>query len=355
MHENYMRRCFELARQGMGSVSPNPMVGAVIVKNGKIIAEGFHEKHGGPHAEANAFLNALEDVVGATLYVNLEPCCHTKKLTPPCAPQIIEKKISHVVVSNVDPNPQVAGLGLDLLRASGIQVTTGVLESEGAELNEIFFHRMKTGRPFVHLKAAATLDGKIALSSGESKWITGPEARSDSHWGRHSCDAIAVGAETLRKDDPALTVRIREKAIPKQPYRLIFTKSGDLPPQSQVFTDEFRHRTLIVTGEATVISVLPPQQVIRLKNLAPLDFDELFTKLFAAGIYSLWLEGGSKLQSQFLAARLVDRMTLYLAPKIMGQGVPLFTHTSSSLAGLPTLSQPTLQMLGEDLKITGRL
>ncbi len=355
MHETYMRRCFELARQGMGQVSPNPMVGAVIVKNGKIIAEGFHQKHGDPHAEANAFLNAKEDVAGATLYVNLEPCCHTKKLTPPCAPQIIAKKIAHVVVSNVDPNPQVSGLGLDLLRTSGIQVTTGVLEDEGAELNEIFFHRMKTARPFVHLKAAATLDGKIALPSGESKWITGPEARADGHWGRHSCDAVVVGAETLRKDDPALTVRVREKAIAKQPYRVIFTKSGALPFQSQVFTDEFRHRTLIVTGEATPITVLPPQQVIRLKNLEPLDFDELFSKLLESGIYSLWLEGGSKLQSQFLAAKLVDRITLYLAPKIMGQGLPLFTHTSPTLAGLPTLSQPSVQMLGEDLKITGRL
>ena len=163
MHETFMRRCFELARLGLGQVSPNPMVGAVLVKNGKIIGEGWHTHHGAPHAEPACFAQATEDPTGATLYVNLEPCCHTKKLTPPCVPLVISKNIHKVVISNLDPNPQVAGQGVAQLRAAGIEVEVGVLEADGAELNEIFFHRMRTGRPFVHLKTAASQDGKTCL------------------------------------------------------------------------------------------------------------------------------------------------------------------------------------------------
>jgi diaminohydroxyphosphoribosylaminopyrimidine deaminase/5-amino-6-(5-phosphoribosylamino)uracil reductase len=355
MHEYFMRRCFELARLGVGLVSPNPLVGAVIVKNGKIIGEGFHARHGFPHAEPSAFANATEDVTGATLYVNLEPCCHTKKLTPPCVPLVIEKKIKEVVICNLDPNPAVAGKGVELLKAAGIQVTTGVLETEGESLNEIFFHRMRTGLPFITLKSAATLDGKTAMPNGESKWITGEEARRDGHLGRLKHDAIMIGAETLRKDDPALTVRLIGKTIERMPYRLILTKSGNLPKNSQVFNDEFRHRTFVVTDAHTKIEALPPQQVIRLATLEPFPFEEFYQKLSDLNIYSLWLEGGSTLHSLFLNERQVQRLVLYLAPKIMGEGKSLFHHQSSSLAELPRLDKMEVQMLGADLKISGRI
>lgn len=355
MHELFMRRCFELARLGTGRVSPNPLVGVVIVKNGKIIGEGFHERHGGAHAEPNAFKNATEDVTGATLYTNLEPCCHTKKLTPPCAPLVIEKKISHVVICNLDPNPSVAGQGAEQLKAAGIQVTTGVLEQEGEALNQIFFHRMRTGRPLVHLKSAATLDGKTALPSGESKWITGPEAREDGHRGRLQYDAVMIGAETLRKDNPQLTVRLPGLTPERMPFRVVLSRTGALPKDAQIFNDEFRHRTLVVTGPEAKIDVLPPQQVIRLSNLDSFPFDEFYKKLAEHGIHSLWLEGGAGLHSLFLHHKQVDRITLYLAPKIMGEGRPLFTHTTSTLAEMLTLEKTEVLALGADIKLTARL
>ncbi|MBY0515965.1 MAG: bifunctional diaminohydroxyphosphoribosylaminopyrimidine deaminase/5-amino-6-(5-phosphoribosylamino)uracil reductase RibD [Bacteriovoracaceae bacterium] len=348
-----MRRCFDLAKRGAGLVSPNPLVGAVAVRDGKIIAEGLHARHGDPHAEAHLFLNAKVDLAGATLYVNLEPCCHTKKLTPPCAPQIIEKKIAHVVIANLDPNPQVSGGGVKMLEAAGIKVTTGVLKDEGERLNEIFFHRMRTGLPFIHLKSAATLDGKTALPSGESKWITSDFSRQDSHYGRRLYDAIVVGAQTIRSDNPQLNVRLKGEVIEKQPYRLIFTKSGKLPREAQVFTDENRHRTIIVTDLHTTIDALPPQQVIRLETLEPFPFEKFNEQLFERGIYSLWLEGGADLHSLFLQYKKVNRMTLYLAPKIMGEGKAMFTHSEDSLQNLLTLEGMDIQLLGSDLKVTG--
>lgn len=355
MHELFMRRCFELARQGTGRVSPNPLVGVVIVKNGKIIGEGFHERHGGAHAEPNAFKNATEDVAGATLYTNLEPCCHTKKITPPCAPLVIEKKIAHVVICNLDPNPSVAGQGAEQLKAAGIQVTTGVLEQEGEALNEIFFHRMRSGRPLVHLKSAATLDGKTALPSGESKWITGPEAREDGHRGRLQHDAVVIGAETLRQDDPALTVRLPGFVPERMPFRVVLTRTGLLPKAAQIFNDEFRHRTLVVTDSATKIDVLPPQQVVRLSTLNPFPFDEFYKKLAEHGIHSLWLEGGATLHSLFLQHKQVDRLTLYLAPKIMGEGRPLFHFLSPHISSLIQLDRQELMAVGHDIKITAHL
>ncbi len=335
-------------------VSPNPMVGAVLVKDGRIIGEGFHAKHGGPHAEPACFDSCTEDPAGATLYVNLEPCCHTKKLTPPCAPLLVFKKVAQVVISNLDPNPAVAGKGVEQLRAAGINVTVGALEAEGERLNEAFFHRMRQGTTYVHVKAAATLDGKSALPDGTSKWITGEEARLDVHRQRLLHDAILVGGETVRQDDPALTVRLPGVKIAKQPYRLILTRSGKLPATSQVFTDEFRHRTLVVTGTDVQVDVLPPQQVIRLPCLDPLPFPEFYAQLAAFGIHSLWVEGGSHIHSLFLAVQQAHRMTLYFAPKIMGEGRPLFTHAAPPLSRLPHLIQTETATLGADWRISGK-
>ncbi len=354
MHETFMHRCFELALKGAGMVSPNPMVGAVLVRDGLIIAEGYHAKHGGPHAEAALFQNYPETTLSdCTLYINLEPCSHTKKLTPPCAPQIIERKIKRVVISNIDPNPQVAGSGVKLLEAAGIEVISGVLAEEGEKLNEIFFHRMRTGLPFITLKAASTLDGKIALSNGESKWITSPEARLDAHSGRLLHDAVMIGAETLRRDNPALTVRLPGMSLEKQPCRLILTASGKIPKDVQVFTDEHRHRTFVITHLETTIDFLPPQQVIRLSTLRPFPFEELYQKLAALGIHSLWLEGGSNLHTLFLSQKQITKLQLYLAPKLMGQGINLFDFKLPDIASLIEIKQTDVSLIGRDIKITG--
>lgn len=350
MHETYMRRCFELARQGLGRVSPNPMVGAVLVKDGRIIGEGFHARHGAPHAEPDCFANATEDPAGATLYVNLEPCCHTKKLTPPCVPLVLSKKIAQVVISNLDPNPAVAGEGVRQLEAAGVHVTVGVLSDEGERLNEIFFHRMRTGKPFVTLKTAATLDGKIAQPSGESKWITGPEARLDGHWGRLAHDAVMIGAETLRNDDPELTVRIPGVDVERMPWRIVLTQTGNVPADAKLLKGE---RVIIVTGTAKV--GVTEAQVMRLSKLEPFPFDEFYSKLQELGIHSLYLEGGRGLHSLFMANKQVDRLTLYLNPRIMGEGLSMFTHSSKVLSEMMALENLTVTSCGKDLKINGLL
>lgn len=343
-----MRRSFELARRGLGQVSPNPLVGAVLVKDGKVIGEGHHERHGSQHAEPACFANATADPTGATLYVNLEPCCHTNKLTPPCAPMVIQKKVARVVIANLDPNPMVAGQGVKQLRDAGIDVVTGILEAEGVALNEIFFHRMRTGLPFVHLKTALSLDGKTAKSDGSSKWITGAESRLDSHWGRLAYDAIVIGAQTLRTDNPALTVRLPGVAVPRPPWRIVLTKSGKLPADAHIFTDEFKHRTLIVTEHVTKIDI--PVEVIRLSALDPFPFAEFYQQLALRGIHSLWLEGGAHLHQLFLSQKKVQRVTIYQAPVRLGpEGL------SGFLQPLPALKDTTTTLIGVDHKISGLL
>lgn len=352
-HEFYMKRCFELARLGMGRVSPNPMVGAVLVKNDRIIGEGYHQFYGGPHAEVNCFSNCTEDAEGATLYVNLEPCCHKDKQTPPCAPLVIQKKIKTLVVSNLDPNPLVKGMGIKEIQAAGIEVIQDIGKLEGAKLNEIFFHWIEHQTPFVHIKSAMTVDGKIAHSGGKSQWITSDASRLDSHWGRLQYDALMCGAETLRKDNPSLTVRIPGHQLKKNPYRIVLTVSGFLPQDAKLFNDEFKDRTLIVTGPNVVVP-LPENQVIRLSTLAPLNFDELNEALKSRQITSLWIEGGAGIQSLFIMAKRAHRLTLYVAPKIMGSGLSVFQgEFATDLAHIPKIENVEMTFKGQDLKVSG--
>jgi diaminohydroxyphosphoribosylaminopyrimidine deaminase/5-amino-6-(5-phosphoribosylamino)uracil reductase len=330
--EELIQRTFALALKGHGQTWPNPMVGAVIVKNGKIIGEGYHHRYGGDHAEIDALKNCTESARGATLYVNLEPCCHTNKQTPPCAQRIIAEGISKVVVSNLDPNPSVNGKGLELLQASGIEVTHGVLSDQGEKLNEVFFLTQRKRRPFIHLKMASTLDGKIALHSGESKWITGEASRHHVHQLRALHQAIVVGAETIRKDDPKLTVRLPDFSA-SQPHRVVITSSGQLPSQAQIFNDEFKDQTHVFRS-----------------------IEEALEELFKKKIINLFLEGGPNLAASFLTKGLIDRVSLYMNPSFLGSGQSLLENFNlESLAERPKLKDLESRWFGEDLYLTGRL
>lgn len=329
-----MTRALELAVKAEGMTWPNPMVGAVIVKAGKVIGEGYHFKSGENHAEVNAIENATESVEGSTVYVNLEPCCHLNKRTPPCAQRLIKEKVKEVFIANLDPNPEVSGKGVELLREAGIKVQTGILEAQGEKLNEVFFLAQTKKRPFIHLKMATTLDGMIALPSGESQWITGEEARKHAHGLRAKSQAILIGANTLREDDPKLNVRLDDYEG-EQPWRIVLTKNGQLPQDRKLFQDELKERTLVFQNQ---------------------DLNEVMTDLFNKKIICVLVEGGAVIASELLKAGLVDRISLYQNPSFFGSG----------LSGLKDLGLKTLderiqlkniesQWIGDDHFITGRI
>ncbi|WP_297802396.1 bifunctional diaminohydroxyphosphoribosylaminopyrimidine deaminase/5-amino-6-(5-phosphoribosylamino)uracil reductase RibD [Arenimonas sp. GDDSR-1] len=333
-HAGYMGRALELARQARGRTWPNPMVGCVIVKDGRVLAEGFHAEAGQAHAEADALARASEPVDGATLYVNLEPCCHTRKRTPPCAQALIRAGIARVVIANIDPNPAVSGGGIALLREAGIEVITDILAEDGERLNEVFFHRQRSGLPFVHLKLASTLDGRIAMPDGQSQWITGEAARAHAHQLRAEHSAIAVGAGTLRTDNPRLTVRL-PGFDRQQPQRIIFSRSGKLPADAHVFTDADAARTRVFAG-----TPLP-------ETLAMLAED---------GICNLLLEGGAGLAAAFLQAGLVQRVSHYLNPSYLGEGLPALSgYGLTELRHRLHLKHVEYSPLGDDMVLTGRL
>lgn len=345
LNEDYIRKTFELAKQGEGKTFPNPMVGAVIVKDGKIISQGYHHKHGHDHAELDAIKNADESLEGATIYVNLEPCCHTNKQTPPCAQRLILEKFKKVVICNLDPNPAVNGKGVQMLRDHGIIVEHGVLSEEGEKLNEVFFYAQRNRKPFVHLKLATTLDGKIAMPDGESQWITGVKAREEVHLLRSHSQAIMAGAETIRKDNPKLNVRL-ENFTSEQPFRIIFTKSGKLPMDSKVLTDELKARTIIYS-----------MQPIHHENVMIINsLEEAMEDLFNRKIISVFLEGGATLASEFLKAGLINRVSLFMNPSLIGLGKnALGDFGLTSLNERPKLTDIQSKWIGEDLYLTGRL
>jgi diaminohydroxyphosphoribosylaminopyrimidine deaminase / 5-amino-6-(5-phosphoribosylamino)uracil reductase len=332
--DDFMRQALALAAQARGHTWPNPMVGCVIVKDGRVIAQGLHQKAGQAHAELAAIESAQDSVRGSTLYVNLEPCCHSAKRTPPCAQRLIAEGIARVVIANTDPNPAVSGAGIALLRAAGIEVQTGVLEAEGESLNEVFFHQQRTGMPFVHLKLASSLDGRIALPDGQSRWITGEAARQHAHRLRAGYMAIAVGAGTLRTDDPQLNVRLPNYQGP-QPQRVVFSRSGPIPEQAKVFTDADGSRTRVLVNQ-------------------PLP--QALATLTAEGINSLLVEGGAGLASSFLQAGLVQRVTHYVNPSYLGAGLcALNDYGLRDLHHRLHLKNVEYTPLGDDLAVTGRL
>ncbi len=345
----FILRTFDLARKGLGTTWPNPLVGAVIVKDGRVIGEGYHRKSGEEHAELDAINNATESVKGATIYVNLEPCCHTNKKTPPCAQRLIQEGISKVVISNLDPNPSVNGNGMSLLRENGIEVVYGIHGELGEELNEVFFHNQRTSLPFVHLKMASTLDGKIAMPNGESQWITGDLARSEVHRMRSQHQAVMIGAGTLRADNPKLNVRL-ESYTGEQPWRIVFTDSGNLPSDKELFRDELREKTLVFTKSATSVD-LPPHQIIRVHSLR-----EAMENLYARKIVNILLEGGPRLAGEMLKENLIQRVSLFMNPSFLGEGPgSLGNFGLKSLKERPKLTQVKTKMFGDDLFITGRI
>lgn len=330
----YMGRAMALAAQARGQTWPNPMVGCVIVKDGQIIAEGFHAKAGHAHAELAALENAGGSVQGATVYVNLEPCCHFHKRTPPCAQRLVAEGVKRVVIANEDPHPAVSGQGIRLLREAGIVVESGIMAEQGEVLNEVFFHNQRTGRPFVHLKLASTLDGRIAMPDGQSQWITGDAARRHAQRLRAEHMAIAVGAETLRQDDPALTVRLPDYDRP-QPIRLIFSRSGSLPKSARVFNDEGAHRTRVISGP---------------------DLDGSLAMLYQDGLVNILLEGGAGLAASFLADGHVQRITHYLNPSYLGSGKSaLDDYGLMDLSHRIRLKHVEYTPLGDDFSFSGRV
>jgi diaminohydroxyphosphoribosylaminopyrimidine deaminase/5-amino-6-(5-phosphoribosylamino)uracil reductase len=333
-HAVFMRQALRLAQQAKGRTWPNPLVGCVLVKDGKIIAEGYHRQAGQAHAELDAINQASAPITGATAYVNLEPCCHTNKRTPPCAQRLIAEGIKTVVIANTDPHPEVNGRGVAMLREAGIEVITGILAHEGELLNEVFFYNQRAHKPFVHLKLAGTLDGRIAMADGQSQWITGEAARLHAHQLRAMHMAIAVGAETLRRDDPQLTVRLPGYDGP-QPVRLVFSRSGNLPEAAKIFRDADGRRS---------------------QRIGDPDLDAVLAGLYEQGIVNLLVEGGAGLAGSFLAGGHVQRISHYLNPSYLGQGKSAVTdYGLKELSQRIHLKHVEYTPLGEDFLITGRV
>lgn len=322
IHEYYMSKTFELAKRGWGRTNPNPLVGAVIVKNKEIIAEGYHEVLGCAHAEVAALKNAKKSVVGGTLYVNLEPCSHYGR-TPPCAKAIIESGIKKVVIAMVDPNPKVSGSGIQMIKEAGIDVIVGVLEEEAKKLNEIFIKYISKKKPFVIMKTAMTLDGKIASCCGDSKWISGESSRQYVHVLRDRVSAIMVGVNTVLKDNPVLTTRLQSKDC-KDPVRIIIDSKGIAPIESNVFNISTDSGAILATTSQLKYNkerLLIDKGVCIIKvasNGGHVDLARLMDELFKLKLDSILLEGGGTLNAAALAAGIVDKVMMFVTPKIIG-------------------------------------
>lgn len=322
----YMRKALGLAQQGLGFTAPNPPVGALIVKDEHIIGQGYHKQAGEPHAEIIALEDASHNVRGATLYVTLEPCCHQGK-TPPCCNTLIDAGISRVVIGSIDPNPKVQGKGLQCLQKAGIEVTRHVLEKETDSLIRFYKHFILNQRPYITLKLALSLDGKIATSSGESKWITGSLSRKYVHALRRQYDAIMVGTNTILFDNPSLTVRnIHSK---RQPHRIILDLKGRIPLHYNCFVQSENEKTFIIMGKSLPDYVKKEASSLQAEVLEVEDemdpshlFPTILYELGKRGITSIFVEGGSRLAGTLIENDLVEELNFFMAPIIIGEGTP---------------------------------
>jgi diaminohydroxyphosphoribosylaminopyrimidine deaminase / 5-amino-6-(5-phosphoribosylamino)uracil reductase len=357
----WMARAVALAEGGRGAASPNPMVGAVLVLDGRVVGEGFHRAAGEPHAEAQALLAAGPLAAGATCYVTLEPCAHLGR-TPPCADALLQAGVARVVAALEDPDPRVDGAGLARLRAAGVAVTVGVGAGAAAEQNAAYLTHRRLGRPRVTLKAAASLDGKVAAPDGSSQWITGPAARADAHRLRAEADAVAVGAGTALADDPRLTARLPDFAG-RQPLRVLVDAAGRVGAAGHLF--DGAAPTLVATTAAAPAAavdawrragaeVLVCAEALRGDGGRGVDLAELAAALGRRGVLELLVEGGPRLHASFWAAGLADRLVWYLAPLVIGgDGAPglLRGDGAATLAEARNLNIASVDRLGPDLRV----
>ncbi len=353
-----MRRCLAIAQGGAGKVNPNPMVGCIIVRNGRIIGEGFHQQFGGPHAEIFALLHARKKARGATLYVNLEPCVHFGR-TPPCTDALVQSGISKVVIAAKDPNPLVKGKGIRRLREVGIQVEVGILRKEAELLNEKFFKFMKTGLPFVGIKLAQTLDGRIADISGKSKWITSEAARERVHRLRSEYDAVLIGANTVIRDDPELLVRLVKG---RNPVRIVIDGRLSLPMSPKIFNTTTAPTWVLTSHRAMKsksrkVQKLSSQgvRVLGVSSSYSLSAESILRALSIEGISSVLVEGGAHTVVSFIKRSLADKLYLFVAPKVLGGGLEAFHFDHPNLLHNPKkLIMAGVSLVGGDVLLEAK-
>ena len=362
-HEFYMSKALELAKLGLGKTNPNPLVGCVIVKDGKIIGEGYHEKAGGNHAEINAIENLSESAKGATLYVNLEPCSHYGK-TPPCANAVAKLGLRRVVIGMRDPNPLVNGKGIKILKDSGVEVIEGVLQDACKKLNEVFINYITNKRPFVILKQAMTLDGKTATCIGDSKWITCEKSRRYVHKLRDRVAGVLVGINTVIQDDPKLNVRhVEQKG--NESFKIVVDSRGILPFSSNLIKNISTDKEVIL---ATTSKIDEERKEKYIKNGVRVicldgkdgrvDLNLLMNKLYELGIDSILLEGGGELNASFLEKGLIDRVVFFISPKIIGgtcAKTPVMGYGIKLMKNAINLKDVNFCMLGNDIMIEGAI
>lgn len=358
----FMQLALNLAKQGEFTTTPNPSVGCVLVKNGEVVGKGFHAKAGEPHAEVMALREAGEKACGATAYVTLEPCSHFGR-TPPCAKGLVEAGVSKVIAAMCDPNPQVAGKGLQILSDAGIESAVGLLEENAEQLNKGFLKRMRTGKPFVQLKLAMSIDGKTAMASGESKWITGAQARADVQQYRAKASAILSTSQTVLADDPSLNVRWEELPLDvkagyaqeklRQPVRVILDSSHKVRSDFKVFLTE---SPVWLVGEDDYSLTDFPHFTDYLKldrNQGETHLQALMAELGKRQINTLWVEAGATLAGALIAENLVDELIIYMAPKLLGDQARDLCHLPNltQLADAPLWQLQSCEPVGDDLKL----
>lgn len=350
----FMRQALDLAARGIGRTSPNPMVGSVVVRDGVVLGEGYYREYGGRHAEPQALEQAEGRARGAALYVTLEPCCHQGS-TPPCTDAIIASGIARVHVAMADPDRRVSGKGIERLRAAGMTVETGLLEAEARELNAAYARHRETGQPFVLLKLAQTLDGRIATRNGHSKWITGEAARKRVHLMRSRADAVLVGIDTVLADDPRLTVRHVDG---RQPRRIVLDSRARTPLDARVLNGE-APATVCVTEAAPAARVegligTGAEVLVLSGGDGSIPLKPLKSALGKAGIVTLMVEGGSRVAASFLRERAVDRIACFVAPRILGAGIPSIADLAlDDLTKAIKLNDTKVEQLDGDLLVTG--
>lgn len=355
--ETYIQLTLEIAKRGSGYVSPNPMVGCVITKNNKIIGAGYHQKYGENHAEINAINSAVESLEGSTLYVNLEPCSHYGH-TPPCVDKIIESKIKRVVIGTLDVNPLVSGNGVKKLKKAGIEVKVGVLEKECTELNKFFFKYITKKIPYVTLKIAQTLDGRIADKSNYSQWITSSESRKFVHSLRSQYDAVLIGRRTAEIDNPLLTVRLTEG---RNPWRVVLDSELKLSTDLKLFKQNSDGKTILIASKDSIIKQNKIKKLsdlgvriifIKRNGNGKLNLKSILKELGSMEITSVLVEGGSEIFSSFMKQNLYDDILLFISPKLLGNGIHAFNSIKTDdLKKAYKLKIKHSESIGEDILV----